>query len=140
MMRRSRNRRDDLPLTADINVTSLVDVAFTLLVIFIITAPVLQGGIEVDVPEAEVQPLTAQDDPFFVSVDREGTIYMRETPVTMEEFRTSFAQLVGAGDVERVYIRADSVAYWGPVLQVLGVVTSSGMDFSMVGEVWDPEF
>lgn len=140
MMRRSRNRRDDLPLTADINVTSLVDVAFTLLVIFIITAPVLQGGIEVDVPEAEVQPLTAQDDPFFVSVDREGAIYMRETPVTMEEFRTSFAQLVGAGDVERVYIRADSVAYWGPVLQVIGVVTSSGMDFSMVGEVWDPEF
>ena len=60
--RRSRNR-GDLPLNAEINVTSLVDVAFTLLIIFIITAPILQGGIDVAVPQADVQPLTAQDDP-----------------------------------------------------------------------------
>ena len=45
-----------------------MDVAFTLLVIFIITAPILQGGVEVAVPRADVQPLTAQDEPFFVSV------------------------------------------------------------------------
>lgn len=137
MMRRNRGRRDDLPLTADINVTSLVDVAFTLLVIFIITAPVLQGGIEVSVPEADVQPLTTQDDPFFVSVDREGTVYLAETPVDIQEFRTSFPQLMGAGSVDQVYIRADSLSRWATVLQVLGVVTESGVDFAMVGEVWD---
>lgn len=137
MMRRNRSRRDDLPLTADINVTSLVDVAFTLLVIFIITAPVLQGGIEVAVPEADVQPLTAQDDPFFVSVDRQGTVFLRETPVDIQEFRTSFPQLMGAGNVDQVYIRADSLSRWATVLQVIGVVTASGMDFAMVGEVWD---
>ena len=49
-----RARRQDLPIRAEINVTSLVDVAFTLLVIFIITAPMLQGGVEIQVPEADV--------------------------------------------------------------------------------------
>lgn len=138
MMRRSRNRRDDLPLRADINVTSLVDVAFTLLVIFIITAPALQGGIEVDVPEADVQPLPAQDDPTFVSVDREGTVYLRDTPFeSVQEFRTSFPQLMGAGEVERVYIRADSTSRWATVLQVITVVANSGLDHALVGTHWD---
>ena len=137
MMRRNRNRRDDLPLTADINVTSLVDVAFTLLVIFIITAPVLQGGIEVSVPEADVRPLTAQDDPTFVSVDRQGTVYLHETPFDIQEFRTAFPQLMGAGDVERVYIRTDSLAPAGRILQVMGVAQAAGVDFAMVGTPWD---
>ena len=55
-----RSRRQDLPIKADINVTSLVDVAFTLLVIFIITAPMLQGGVEIVVPED--QPLAEDDE------------------------------------------------------------------------------
>ena len=56
-----RTRRQDLPIKAEINVTSLVDVAFTLLVIFIITAPMLQGGVEIQVPEADVAPIFATD-------------------------------------------------------------------------------
>ena len=58
--RRNGRARNDLPINAEINVTSLVDVAFTLLVIFIITAPILQGGIEVAIPRADVQPLSSQ--------------------------------------------------------------------------------
>jgi biopolymer transport protein ExbD len=58
-MRRTRDPRTDLPLMAEINVTSFVDVALTLLVILVITAPVLQGGIEVDLPEAATQPIGA---------------------------------------------------------------------------------
>lgn len=135
-MRRARGRREDLPLTADINVTSLVDVAFTLLVIFIITAPVLQGGVEVSVPEADVRPLTAQDHPFYVSVAADGTVYMENSPLDIQEFRTSFPQLMGGGTVDQVYIRADSLASWARVFQVIAAVTASGVDFSMVGEFW----
>jgi biopolymer transport protein ExbD len=75
--------RGDLPINADINVTSLVDVAFTLLVIFIITAPILQGGIEVSIPRADVQPITSQENPFFITVMRDGRVFMEETEVTM---------------------------------------------------------
>ena len=132
--RRRQRSRGDLPLNADINVTSLVDVAFTLLIIFIITAPILQGGIEVAVPRAEVQPLTAEDDPFFVTVTREGQIYLEETQLTPSEFEESFPQLAVAGALERVYIRGDSLSEWGPVLKVIATVARSGVSFSVVGE------
>ena len=130
--RRRRNTRGDLPVNADINVTGLVDVAFTLLIIFIITAPILQGGIEVAVPQADVQPLTAQDEPFYVTVTREGQIYVEETPVTVQEFEESFPQI--AGNLERVYIRGDSLAVWGPMVKVIATVAQSGVNFSVIGE------
>jgi len=130
--RRRKGSRDDLPLNAEINVTSLVDVAFTLLVIFIITAPILQGGIEVDVPKADVQPLTARDQPFFVTVDRQGRVYIEETETTVAEFESGFAQI--AGNVEHVYLRADSLANYGPVLKVIATLARSEKKWSLVGE------
>ncbi|HEX9887047.1 MAG TPA: biopolymer transporter ExbD [Longimicrobiales bacterium] len=136
MMRRVARRRDDLPLTADINVTSLVDVAFTLLVIFIITAPALQGGIEVEVPEADVQPLTHVDQPFIVTLDAEGTVFLEESPLTLADFRASFGQLMAAGGIERVYVQADRAATWDMVFKVVGVITDAGLDIAMVGEPW----
>lgn len=129
---RRRGARGDLPINAEINVTSLVDVAFTLLVIFIITAPILQGGIEVDVPRADVQPLTARDDPFFVTVDREGRVYIEETETTVSEFQSSFGQL--ARNVDHVYLRADSLADYGPVLKVIATLAKSEKKWSLVGE------
>jgi biopolymer transport protein ExbD len=131
--RRSKTR-SDLPLNADINVTSLVDIAFTLLVIFIITAPILQGGIEVAVPQADVQPLTAQDRPFFVTVTREGQIFIAEDPTTVEEFERSFPQMAEAASLERVYLRADSLAAYGPVLKVMATLAQSDLTWSLVGE------
>jgi len=132
----AHKRRDDLPLSAEINVTSLVDVAFTLLVIFIITAPVLQGGIEVDIPEADVRPLTAEDEPFFVTIERDGSIYLAESEVTFEDFRSSFPQMAEAGNFERVYLRGDSLAPWGRVVQVMGVLNQNVQGWSAVAQPW----
>lgn len=129
--RRTRNGRD-LPHSVEINVTSLVDVAFTLLVIFIITAPALQGGIEVAIPKADVQPLTARDNPFFVTVTRNGQVFIENTPTTVEEFERGFAQL--AGNVDHVYLRADSLASYGPVLKVIATLARSEKTWSLVGE------
>ena len=137
-MSRTRGRRTkggaDLPLSTDINVTSLVDVAFTLLVIFIITAPILQGGIEVSVPKADVTALTAEDHPFFITVTRDGKIFIEDTETTPEGFESGFPQMAAAGGIERVYIRGDSLADWGPVLKVMATVARSGVDWSVVGE------
>ncbi len=127
-------RRGDLPLNADINVTSLVDVAFTLLVIFIITAPILQGGIEVAVPKADVQPLTARDKPFYVTVNSAGQVFIENNPTTVQEFEQSFGQLATAGNLEHVYLRADSLAMYGPVLKVVATLARSGVKWSLVGE------
>lgn len=128
--------RSDLPLNAEINVTSLVDVAFTLLVIFIITAPILQGGIEVAIPRADVRPLTSQEAPFFVTIERDGQIYMEETPVTLAELESGLPQLLAAGTVERIFIRADSLAPYGPVLKTMAIAVNSGINWSVVAEPW----
>jgi biopolymer transport protein TolR len=120
--RRRGSRRSDLPVNAEINVTSLIDVAFTLLVIFIITAPMLQGGLEVRLPQAQIRPIDAQDDPFIVSVDADGQIFVGETPVTREEFAASFRQLFDMASPNAVYIKGDEAAMYGWVFQVQAIV------------------
>ena len=136
--RRGRAGRSDLPLNAEINVTSLVDVAFTLLVIFIITAPILQGGIEVSIPRADVQALTSEDRPFFITVLRDGTIFMEETEVTIEGLEAGLPQLMATGSVERIFIRGDSLAPFGPVLRVMATSVNSGIDWSVVAVPYAP--
>jgi biopolymer transport protein TolR len=137
-MRRSRRVRGDLPQSVEINVTSLVDLAFTLLVIFMITAPMMQGGIEVDIPKADVQNLTSEDEPLFITVMRDGQVFLEETPVTLDELAAGLPQLLGPGNVERVYVRGDSLAPFGPVLRVMATTVNSGVPWSLVAEPYRP--
>lgn len=129
-----RTRRQDLPVRAEINVTSLVDVAFTLLVIFMITAPMLQGGVEVDVPEADVAPLTSDTEPIIVSIDREGRIFLAQTEIPLDEMRTALPQLLRAAGTRTVNIKGDSLADYGRVLDVIATVARvPGITFGLVG-------
>ncbi len=124
----------DLQPVAEINVTSMVDVAFTLLIIFIITAPILQGGIEVAVPETDVASITADDNTLIVTVDRDGVVYVAETPMDRTEFRESFGQIVSGGTVDRVWIKGDSLSSWGAGVDVMSTIWASGIPFSVVAE------
>jgi len=130
-----RGRRQDLPINAEINVTSLVDVAFTLLVIFIIIAPALQGGVEIEVPRADVSAITADEDAFYVTVDRDQRIYIAGTEVEAEAFESYLPQMMRAAGTRMVYIQADSLADYGPVLRVIATVAKTeGITFALVGE------
>ena len=135
MSRRRRRSREDLPVKAEINVTSLVDVAFTLLVIFIIIAPALQGGVEIEVPQADISSITADDDAFYVTVDRDDLVYIAGSEVSLEAFESSLPQMMRAAGTQTVYIRADSAANYGPVLRVIATVAKTeGITFALVGE------
>lgn len=123
-------------MNAEINVTSLVDVAFTLLIIFIITAPILQGGIEVAVPRADVQPLTSQEEPIFLTIRRDGTVLLEESEIPEEDLESALRQIVAAGEIERVFLRADSLAPYGPVLRAMAAAVNSGVGWSAVAEPW----
>ncbi|NIP57850.1 MAG: protein TolR [Gemmatimonadetes bacterium] len=120
--RRDREGDDELAVRAEINVTSLVDVAFTLLVIFIITAPILQGGIEVNIPRADVSAVSTPHEPFFVTVRADGTVYVGETGVSLEEFQEALPQLVRTAQPEMIYVRGDSAAIYGRALPVIATV------------------
>jgi biopolymer transport protein ExbD len=124
----------ELPLTADINVTSLVDVAFVLLIIFMITAPIMQGGVDVQLPKAEARPMTAKEG-MVVSVDREGRIFIDETPVSENDFRLTFSALVQSRRPKSVYLRADRRVPYGDVVRVLATIRVSGItDVGLVAE------
>lgn len=132
----SRRRRDRsfLAVRAEINVTSLVDVAFTLLVIFIITAPVLQGGVDVDLPEGEVGVVPASDEMLIVTIDRDGTVFLNEEPVPRDDLQSSLGQLIRAMSVQMVYVRGDTAARYGPVFDVIsGAAVQEGVGVSLIG-------
>lgn len=131
------SRRHSLPVSAEINVTSLVDVAFTLLVIFIITAPILQGGVEVQLPRAPAEAITA-DDRVIVTVTRDGVIHVGDIPVeTVEEFERVFPDYIRTRQIRGAYLRGDRDVPYGRVLRVLGVMRE--MDVADVGLVAEPE-
>ncbi|HEX7240618.1 MAG TPA: biopolymer transporter ExbD [Longimicrobiaceae bacterium] len=136
MPRRGGRRRGGLDATAEINVTSLVDVALTLLVIFMITAPMLQGGVEVSVPRAAVAPMESPEG-VIVSVDRKGDVFIGETPVRWEEFASRFPEAVRQAGAQSVYLRGDEGVPYGRVVQVLGAMKAANV--ATVGLVAEPD-
>src|ERR1041385_8022190 len=118
-------RRRFLP-TADINVTSLVDVAFVLLIIFMITAPMMQGGVPVELPKAEGRPLAPREG-IIVTVDRRGQIYVDQTRVSYDDFRAAFRALVAKRGTSNVYLRSDRRASYGDVVRVLAAMQAAGV-------------
>ena len=138
MSLRSRRRgRRTVPVNAEISITNLIDVAFVLLIVFMITAPILQGGIEVQLPRAATAPITSPAG-VIVSVARDGQIFVGEVPVaSLEEFQTVFPQIVRGRGVEDAFLKADREVPYGRVLEVLGMMKK--LDVAEVGLVAEPE-
>ncbi len=121
--------RGELPLTADINVTSLVDVAFVLLIIFMITAPIMQGGVDIQLPRGDPRPIEPKEG-MIVTVDSRGTIFIDEDRNGLDyaEFRAAFRALVSRRQPSGVYLRGDRRAPYGNVVRVLAVMQNAGID------------
>jgi biopolymer transport protein TolR len=113
----------ELPLNADINVTSLVDVAFVLLIIFMITAPIMQGGVDVRLPRAQVRAIEP----------KQGLI----VTLSYDDFQATFPAFVRTKRPTGVYLRADGRVPYARVVQVLAVIRGAGVQD--VGLVAEPE-
>lgn len=135
-MPRRRGRGSEHALSAEINVTSLVDVALTLLVIFLITAPILQGGVEVNVPKAEAASLAAPEG-VMVTMTRDERIFIGDAQVPWEQFGSSLTDVVREKQARNLYLKADEAVPYGRVLRVLGAM--KGLDLGTVGLVAEPE-
>jgi biopolymer transport protein TolR len=122
-MRRSR-RRDNLRVTAEINMTNLIDVAFVLLIIFMITAPIFQGGIELELPQADAAPVTSAET-VVVSIAQDGRIYIGETEVNEGEFRNIFPVHLPSKE-DPVFIKSDANALVKHQTRVLGMLMDMG--------------
>ena len=134
MSRRRRGERS--VLNAEINVVSLIDVMMLLMVIFMITAPIMQGGVDITLPRAEARPLEPKSG-LVVTVDRAGRIHVDETSLSFSEFRATFRALAAERGRDGVYLRADAGVPYGEVVRVLAVMRASGTPD--VGLVAEPE-
>lgn len=123
-------------LNAEINVVSLIDVMMLLMVIFMITAPMMQGGVDVALPKAEARPLEMKSG-LVVTVDRAGRVHVDETVFTFAEFRATFRALASERGKDGIYLRADEGVPYGSVVRVLAVMRASGI--ADVGLVAEPE-
>ncbi|HUK16021.1 MAG TPA: biopolymer transporter ExbD [Bryobacteraceae bacterium] len=119
---------------AEINITPFVDVVLVLLVIFMLTAHVMEFGLEVDVPKVRQVKETAQEMPV-VSLTKEGTTYLNETPTNIFDLATAIHQKFGA--TKGVYVRADKDTTWDTLAQVVAMLGESGFQVNMVTQPLD---
>jgi biopolymer transport protein ExbD/biopolymer transport protein TolR len=121
-------------LNAEINVVSLIDVMMLLMIIFMITAPMMQGGVDISLPKAEARPLESKSG-LTVTVDRSGAIFVDEARLTYNQFAASFKALAQRRGNGGVYLRADAGVPYGSVVRVLAVMRASGVgDIGLVAE------
>jgi biopolymer transport protein TolR len=129
-MKTTRNRT----VLSEINVTPFVDVMLVLLVIFMVTAPLLQQGVDVNLPKAKGKDLP-MDERISLVIKRDRTIYMNDTPVSMQEMR----QKLGA--VSRlnpnVFLKADKDVPYGLVVEIMGEIKEAGIE--KLGMVTEPK-
>ncbi len=125
-MSRRRKRQHDLNLVSDINVTSLVDVMMTLLIIFIIVAPMLEQGINVTLPTAEPARIDVAD-VLTITVSENERVYLEGQRVSIEELEERLSSIHTARDDVAVLVKADTELRYGVVIEVLDTVRGVGI-------------
>ena len=122
---------------SEINVTPFVDVMLVLLVIFMVTAPMMQSGVEVDLPETKTQPMRMRDEPLILSVKKDGSVFVGRTEVPLEELAVKLKAIFEGRDTKELFLRADKEAAYGKVAQAMAAAREAGA--SKLGMVTEPE-
>ena len=111
---------------AEINVTPMVDVMLVLLVIFMVTAPLLTAGVQVDLPKTSSAPLKGDDQPLSVSIDAHGKIWIQETEVQLDELAPRLQAITAQKPETRIFVRGDKGIDYGRVMEVMGTLGAAG--------------
>lgn len=124
-------------MLAEINVTPFVDVMLVLLIIFMVTAPLMTQGVEVDLPQTRtVRSLPQDDEHLVLSISRDGEIFIDEYKVEFDELESHLANLVKKQN-KMLFLRADREVPYGDVVKVMGEIKSAGID--RLGVVAEPD-
>jgi biopolymer transport protein TolR len=119
--------RKSRTVLSEINVTPLVDVMLVLLIIFMITAPMMQQGLEVDLPETSNSGVETTEEPFMIVINKDGSIAFGDTKVSLQEMQGKLKAIFKTRKNKQVYIRADKHVDYGTVAQAMGEVRAAGI-------------
>lgn len=124
-------------LVSDINVTPLVDVMLVLLIIFMVTAPMMTQGLDVDLPETTTKSLRQDENPLVVTIDKDGNLSLDNSEVSR---KVLYQQLSRLGDAEKdkpIYLKADKAVAYGVVVKIMADIKKAG--FEKLGMITQPE-
>jgi biopolymer transport protein TolR len=131
---RGGRRRRSRPM-AEINVTPFVDVMLVLLIVFMVTAPLLTVGVPVDLPKTHAQALGQDREPLSVTVRRDGSIYLQNTPVAQDDLVPKLTAISNNGYDQRIFVRGDRSVDYGRVMEIMAMISAAG--FTHIGLVTD---
>lgn len=121
---------------ADINVTPLVDVMLVLMIIFMVTAPLIQRGVDVDLPPANAQPMPADEDVSVLSITKDQRVFLGEAEIPFEELETKIRLNQKLQKDKELYLHADRNLPYGVVVDVMATLKNAGIE--NLGMVTDP--
>ena len=129
------NRSTKGPMS-EINVTPFVDVMLVLLIIFMVTAPLLTVGVQVDLPESSADSLPDEQEPLTVSINSKGEIFIQEHQVVFEKVVPKLLAIAKNRTDTRIYVRGDKTINYGRVLEIMGMLSGAG--FAKVALISEP--
>lgn len=118
-------RRRARPMS-EINVTPMVDVMLVLLIIFMVTAPLLTVGVEVNLPETKAGAISGDDEPLAISIKADGSIYLQDTEVDVETLVPRLQAITGQNLDLRIFVRGDQSINYGRVMEVMATINRAG--------------
>jgi biopolymer transport protein TolR len=127
--RKSRKRRGPM---AEINVVPYIDVTFVLLMIFMITAPLVQTGVDVDLPQTETSAVDLKDEPpVIISIKKDATLYIdigdhQDEPITEEELFSRVSTVLGVKPQTQIFVRGDHLVEYGKIVSVMAAIKNAG--------------
>lgn len=131
----SDSRHDNTSIS-QINVTPLVDVMLVLLIIFMVTAPILQQGVNVNLPAAKTGVFQGEEQQLVVSLTREGAYYLNDHQMSLEELQGKLRSIIRLRPDRQVYLRADQSLRYGQVMKAVAAIKEAGIQ--KIGMVTQP--
>ena len=113
---------------SNINVTPLVDVMLVLLIVFMITAPMLTVGVQVDLPQTKANQLNSDADPLIITMNKNREIFIQDAVVSQEDLIPRLKAISKVNSKTRIFVRGDNLLPYGEVIEIMGKIQSAGYE------------
>lgn len=123
-----KSNRDSKGPLSEINIVPLVDVMLVLLIIFMITAPMMQHGMNIDIPKVTTKPLPTKDEPQILNITKDQRLILNEKKLVVKDLKAAVQLLFSNKSTKEIYLRADKEVPYGFVVSCMGLIREAGVE------------